>query len=292
MMKLAVIVDSTAYLEALADHPDIYQVDLAVQFADGSVQIDTSSLHEVQAFYDKLQQVPDLPTTSQPPLGAYYDLLDKLIDADYTHAVFIVLSAHISGTYQTAQMIAVEYNDRITTHVIDSKSASVVTEHLAEVAIQLAEEGATFDEIIEKLEWLVNERQIYLMVDDLNNLVKGGRLKQSEALMGGLLRIRPLLHFDDEGEIKLFEKIRSDKRVYKRWLQLIEEANEKYPQGIHIALAHGDDLEGIKEVRQLIEEHYPQQTVHIGLLGPVVGTHTGRRSKGMGLFPNLSNKED
>lgn len=290
-MKLAVIVDSTAYMKDSATHPDIYQVDLAVQFNDGRVQVDTSNIEEVQGFYDKLQQADHLPITSQPPLGVYYDLLDKLIDANYTHVIFVVLSAQISGTYQTARMVAAEYNDKITSYVVDSKSASVVTEHLAHTALQLAKEGVAFEEIINTLEWIVGERQIYLMVDDLNNLVKGGRLKQAEALLGGLLRIRPLLYFDEEGEIKLFEKIRSDKRVYKRWLELIQEGIDRYPQGIYVALAHGDDFEGIEEVRQLINEHYPQFDIQVRILGPVVGTHTGRKSKGMGIFPKLENKE-
>ncbi|MGX7349518.1 DegV family protein [Dolosicoccus paucivorans] len=291
-MKLAVIVDSTAYLlDEFAENPDVYQVDLAVQFNDGSVQIDTSNKQEVQSFYDKLQQSDHLPTTSQPPLGMYYELMDQLIETGYTHALFIVLSSQISGTYQTAHMVAEEYSDRLTTYVVDSKSASGVTEYLARATFIFKDEGQSFDEIVKNLEWLVGERQIYLMVDDLNNLVKGGRLKQSEALLGGLLRIRPLLYFDEAGEIKLFEKIRSDKRVYKRWLQLIDEAIEKYPQGIHIALAHGDDYEGIEEVRQLISEHYPDHYIRVALLGPVVGTHTGRKSKGMGIFPNLERKE-
>ena len=83
-MKAAVIVDSTAYLsEALAQHPDVYQVALSVNFSDGSVMKDTSDLQLLNEFYTRLKSESQLPTTSQPQPGDYLALLDQLVAAGY-----------------------------------------------------------------------------------------------------------------------------------------------------------------------------------------------------------------
>lgn len=289
-MKSAVIVDSVAYLpKELANHPDIFQIDLAVNFHDGSVMKDSSNDDEIAAFYSRLKTESQLPTTTQPPVGDYYELMDRIVEKGYEVVYCIHLSAGISGTYQSAVMVTNEYQDKIITYCIDSKGASVGMQALASAALDMIQQNEPHEDIAQKLHWLVEHSRIYLMVEDLNNFAKGGRLSTTSALLGGVLQIRPLLYFDDEGKIVLFEKIRTNKRVYKRWLELLEEAVQKYPKGVDIAFAHGDVAEEIEEIAAMMREKFPTIKITVSLLGPVVGTHTGKGAKGLGIFPNIQN---
>ena len=194
-MKAAVIVDSTAYLsEALAQHPDVYQVALSVNFSDGSVMKDTSDLQLLNEFYTRLKSESQLPTTSQPQPGDYLALLDQLVAAGYDTVYAIHLSSEISGTYQTARMLLCEYEDKLDAYAVDSGSSCMVMEILVKETLGWIDQGLSAEEVGRRLEWSARHSDVYLMVGDLNNLVKGGRLSASSAILGNILQIRPLLH--------------------------------------------------------------------------------------------------
>lgn len=289
-MKTALIVDSVGYLpEELSSLPNVFTIDLTVNFSDGTVINDSSEPSELKSFYNRLSKENQLPTTSQPQVGKYYSLLDQLVEEGYQTVYCIHLSAGISGTYQSAVMVTREYQDKIQAFCIDSKGASVTMEGIVRAALQLIEQEEEPSLIADKLTWLANESRIYLMVEDLSSLVKGGRLSATSALLGGVLQIRPLLYFDKEGKIVLFEKIRTNKRVFKRWSELVHEAKAKYPKGVNIAFAHGDVYDEIKQVEMQITSDHPGIHSSISALGPVVGTHTGRGAKGFAIIPNIDN---
>lgn len=289
-MKTALIVDSVGYLsDELNSLTNVYTIDLTVNFSDGTVINDTCAPAQLKSFYDRLSKENQLPTTSQPQVGKYYELLNQLVAEGYQTVFCIHLSAGISGTYQTAVMVTSEYQDKIQAYCIDSKGASVTMEGLVRAALKMIDQGEDSSLIANKLNWLANESRIYLMVEDLTNLVKGGRLSATSALLGGVLQIRPLLYFDQAGKIVLFEKIRTNKRVFKRWSELVQEAIEKYPKGISIAFAHADVYDEIKKVEMQIVAEHPGITSSVSALGPVVGTHTGRGTKGIAIIPHIDN---
>ncbi len=285
-MRTAIIVDSTAYLSGTtAQHPDVYRVDLTVNYSDGTTGLDAQGLNDQKEFYDRLLAEQTLPTTSQPTPGDYYRVMDDIVAKGYDAVFSIHLSSGISGTYQTARMVTSEYADRLKVFCIDSKAASVVMESLVEQTFALLEAGLTGEEIQEKLKWVAENARIYLMVEDLNNLVKGGRLNATGALVGSLLKIRPVLFFDGEGKIVVFEKIRTNKKVYQRWLELAQQRREMFPGGIRISFAHSNSLEETEVVRDMFKEELPDVSYHISGLGPVVGTHTGAGTKGCAIIP-------
>ncbi|MBK0347959.1 DegV family protein [Aerococcaceae bacterium zg-ZJ1578] len=287
-MKTAFIVDSTAGInEQLKAHPDVYEVILTVQFADGEIFKDTTDEESVIAFYEKLQQESTLPKTAQPSPGEYYQLIEHLVEQGYDSVIAIHLSSKLSGTYQTANMILQEYQGKLKTACIDSKGTSVVIENMLEQALHFYEAAElSFDEIVRQLEWLARESHIYMMIEDLNNLVKGGRLSAANAFLGGLLQIKPLLEFTETGEVALFEKIRTEKRVYRRWADLIQAALEKYPKGIHVRFGHSNALEAAKTAQKMMQELFPQViSFSIGYLTPVVGVHGGSGVQGMAIIP-------
>ncbi|MBD3949763.1 DegV family protein [Tuanshanicoccus lijuaniae] len=288
MLKTAFIVDSTAGInEQLKAHPDVYEVSLTVQFADGEIFNDTTDEASVVAFYQKLKQESTLPKTAQPSPGEYYQLVEQLVDKGYDSVIAIHLSGQLSGTYQTASMILQEYQAKLKTACINSKGTSVVIENMLEQALQFYEhERLSFEQIVSQLEWLATESHIYMMIEDLNNLVKGGRLSATNAFLGGLLQIKPLLEFTETGEVALFEKIRTEKRVYRRWAELIQAALDKYPKGIHVRFGHGNALEAAKKAQQMMQELFPQVlSFGIGYLTPVVGVHGGNGVQGIAIIP-------
>lgn len=285
-MKTAIIVDSTAYLsDELAEHADVYQVNLSVTFSDGAVGPDSRDQAGQLAFYHRLVSERQLPTTSQPVPGDYYDVLDEIVAKGYDVVYCIHMSSGISGTFQTAKMITSEYQDRLTIFCIDSKGASVLMEGLVQQTLRLSDSALTPDEIYDKLLWVAQNSRIYLMVEDLNNLVKGGRLSAAAALVGGMLKVRPVLMFDAEGKIVVYEKIRTNKRVYQCWLKLAHQAIEDFPDGIDISFAHSAAYDEINSVKDVFQKHLPEINFRISGLGPVVGTHTGAGTKGFCFIP-------
>lgn len=282
-MKTAIIVDSTAYLdEDLRNHPDIYELVLTTTFADGT-EFPDSSDPEIQArFYEKLKSADELPKTSQPAPGTYVELIEEIIEKEYDQLLCIHLSQTFSGTYQTAKMLTSEYSDQLTIHVMDSKGVSEIIGGIVEQGLEMLEKGLEFEEICEKLEWVAKNSTIYLTVADLYNLEKGGRVNMATARIGNLLKVRPLLYVDAAGEVEVLDKIRTDKKVNRRLAKIAKEDAEKYPNGMMLRFAHAVDEERLKATIEAVSETVPHLEYKVGTLGPVIGTHTGTGTVGMG----------
>ncbi len=288
-MKTAIIIDSTAYAnDELKNHPDIYELDLTVTFDDGTQFVDSSDLKVQEEFYAKLQQSETLPQTSQPSPGIYVQLVQEIIDKGYDQLLCIHLAQTFSGTYQTAKMLTSEFADQIKVHVVDSKGVSLIIGTLVEQALDMIEKGLSFEEICENTEWSAKRGTIYLTVSDLDNLVKGGRLNSSVASVGNLLRVRPLLCVDEEGKVSVLEKIRTDKKVNKRLAEIAKEDLEQSPNGMILKFAHAVDEERLQETIKVVHQAVPELEYEVGTLGPVIGTHAGVGTVGMGTIPKAS----
>ncbi|MDN6730594.1 MAG: DegV family protein, partial [Atopostipes suicloacalis] len=226
-----------------------------------------------------------LPVTSQPAPGKYIQLVEEIIDEGYDQLICIHISAAFSGAYQTAKMVTAEYIDQIDTIVIDSKGVSLIMEYMVIQAMEMLEKKLNLDEIEEKLNWVAKESVVYLTVDDLEYVIAGGRIGPAQAKLGNLLRIKPLLQMDEKGEVQLLDKVRTDRRINKQLAFKAKEAVDKYPNGIMLGFAHALARERmdktIKEVTALV----PELSYKTAVLGPVIGTHTGAGTIGMGTIP-------
>ena len=291
MMKTALIVDSTAYLnEDIANHPDVYTIPLSLVFENGTYYQDTSDRSIQLKFYEDLERSTTLPKSSQPQPGKYYELMDTLVSKDYQAVIAIHLSSGISGTYSLGQSIMQEYQDRLECYCVDSKSSCIVMEVLTRLAIESLESGLSPQTVAKQLIWQSQRGQTYLMVELLDNLVKGGRLNAAGALVGQLLKIRPVLYFDEAGKILLFEKVRTNKKVFLRWIELAQAAWEKYPEGVIFMLTHAENEEACDKMKDMLLQAFPDSEVHINRLGPVITTHTGKGCLGFGILPKIQNE--
>lgn len=285
-MKTAIIIDSTAYAHpSIINHPDVFELKFTTTFADGEEYVDSSDPIVLQEFYSKLQIAEQLPKTSQPAPGEYIKILDEIVEKGYDQLLCIHLSGGLSGAYQTAKMVAAEYEDRLAIRIVDSKGAAIVIEGMIIQALAMLEQGLELEEIYQKLTWVAENSTIYLTVSDLQNLVKGGRLPASLAKVGEMLKIKPLLCIGANGKIELFDQIRTDKKMNKRFQQLVEDDLKKYPQGITLGFAHAMDEDRLALTMEEVSKNTPVIESRMGVLGPVIGTHTGIQSIGMAIIP-------
>lgn len=277
-MKTAVVTDSTAYIpKELREKLNIHMVPLSVIFGNESLreEIDLTA----EEFYEKVK-VGELPTTSQPPIGQFVELFEQLAK-EYDSVITVHLSSGISGTYQGA-VSAGDMVEGINVYPFDSETACMVQGFYAIEAAELAAQGQTADEIIARLNKMKESMRAYFMVDDLSHLQRGGRLSNAQAFIGSLLQVKPLLHFVDK-KIEPYEKIRTKKKALNRVADLL--GSDANSGGSYRAVViHANREEDAMEWKADLEAKYPNVEFTISYFGPVVGTHLGEGSLGMGWY--------
>lgn len=278
-MKVAVLTDSTAYIpKDLRKKHNIYMVPLSVVFGEESYreEIDITT----EEFYDKMRDLEDLPTTSQPSVGS---LLEKYkeIAAEYDALISIHLSSEVSGTYQAA-VSAGEMVDNIQVYTYDSEYSAMAQGFYVLEAAEMAKQGKTPEEIIARLDEVKEIIRAYFVVDDLTNLQKGGRLSNAQAVIGSMLKIKPVLHMVD-GLILPFEKIRTRKKAVSRVIGMLTEDAEQ-GQVSKVVFIHGNNEGSAVKLRDQFQRKFPHIETHISYFGPVIGTHLGENSIGVSWY--------
>jgi DegV family protein with EDD domain len=282
-MKTAIVTDSTAYIpKELRDRLNIHMIPLSVIFGGETYQEEVDIT--ASEFYEEVSIQEKLPTTSQPPVGQFVELFEKL-STDYDAVISIHLSSGISGTYQGAVQ-AGEMVKSIKVYPYDSEISCMIQGFYAIEGAKLAREGKTADEIVGLLDEMKESVQAYFMVDDLAHLQRGGRLSQAQAIIGSLLQVKPLLHFVDK-VIVPFEKIRTKKKALKRVEGILEEA-VKSGEAYQASIIHANREDEAIEWKNELEEKYPNVEFNVSYFGPVIGTHLGEGSMGMGWARKMS----
>ncbi|MCY3030994.1 DegV family protein [Aerococcus sp. Group 1] len=282
-MKAAFIIDSTASLpDNMKNLPNVMEVELSVRFPDGEVFGDTTDIAESKRFYNKLETSEELPSSSQPQPVEFYRVCDRLVEEGYDTVFGIFLSSKISGTLQTAHMILEEYADHFNSYIIDSKGTSIQMLHILKEGMAMVEEGRQPEAIAEEMQWIADNSRVYVMLKDLKNIVKGGRATSFQAALSTMLRVFVILYFNEAGEVVLFDKVRTKRKVIKRYIELVQEAKDRYPAGLKLAFAHGNAPEEVKEFEQAILAEFPDLDYMTTYLTPVLGTHGGQGCIGMG----------
>lgn len=279
-MKLAVVTDSTAYLpDRIKTHEDLFIIPIPV-ILDGKIYNEGIDI-EADEYYGLLNSSSEFPTTSQPALGEVIELYESIAAKGYDTILSIHLSSGISGFVSTLFSLK-ESIKGIDLHPYDSKITSMPMGHMVEVALEGAEKSTSIEAILTKLDIIRDNTYAYLVVEDLNNLVRGGRLTNGAALIAGLLKIKPILTFED-GKIVLFEKIRSTKKAFSRSEQIIGQRNVEIGLPVKLYVIHANNLTVAEEEKKKLQEQYPQAEIEIGHFGPVIGTHLGEKAIGIAI---------
>lgn len=224
----------------------------------------------------------ELPKTSQPSIAELEDLLSTLAGNGYTHVLGLFLSSGISGFYQNIQFLKDEF-PQLEIAFPDSKITSAPLGIMVQSALNWAEAGLDFNEILRRINVQIDGTSAFIMVDDLNHLVKGGRLSNGTAILGNLLNIKPILYFNHHGVIKVFEKIRTEKKATKRLIELVEErtSSGKY----EIIVIHANAVDKAETLCQSLLESNISAEISLATFGSVIGTHLGEGSIALGYIP-------
>ncbi len=280
-MKLAVITDSSAFLQAeTLRKEDLFVLDIPVNI-DGQEYVEGVNL-TAQEFYEKMASTSELPKTSQPSIAKLDEILSSLKAKGYTHALGLFLSSGISGFYQNIQYMKDEY-EGLTIAFPDTRITSAPLGYMVESVLKWAEQGDGFESILDKVTEQIENTSAFIMVDDLDHLVKGGRLSNGAAILGNLLSIKPILYFNDQGVIEVYEKVRTEKKATKRLVEIVKEATAI--GNYQITVIHGNAPQKAADLRQLLIDGGVATDVSIATFGSVIGTHLGEGSIALGYTP-------
>ncbi|MFV8829083.1 DegV family protein [Alkalihalobacterium sp. APHAB7] len=270
MKKIAFVTDSTAYItEDLKNHPDVYVMPLAIIFGD-TVYEDGISLTTEQ-LYEKIKQSKEVPKTSQPAVGKFVELYEKL-KKDYEQAIAVHISSKLSGTLESSR--SASEMAEFPVEIIDSKSMSYAITSLIQTGMKLAEEGVEGDTIAQRLREEADKGENYILLGSLEQFYKGGRMSGTQFLIGNLLQIKPIIRINQNGEFEVFEKVRSEKKAVRRLLELIEHAYDKHSIS-EVQIMHGNVLEKAVALEKDVKSKFPNMNVVIGEISSTIAAHAG-----------------
>jgi len=278
-MRTAILTDSTAYIPLeIREQLNIHMIPLSVVFGSETYreEIDITA----EEFFQKLKHADKLPTTSMPPIGLFVEKYEELAK-DYDAVICIHLSSGISGTFQ-GSVTTGEMVDNIKVYNFDSELACRIEGFYVIEAAKMAQQGADPETILARLEEMKKSVRAYFMVDDLTNLQRGGRLSSAQAILGSLLQVKPVLHFQDK-KIVPFEKIRTRKKAVNRIVELLE-ADASSGEPMEAVIVHANNEEQAIELKEQLSKQLPNVEFDISYFGPVIGTHLGEGALGIGWY--------
>lgn len=256
MSKIAVMTDSNSGITQI-EAKEMGITVLPMPFIiDGKTYYEDISLTQKE-FYEKLAQNADV-STSQPSVEDVLKYWDKALE-DADELVYIPMSSGLSGSCSTAQMLSKDYNGRV--QVVDNQRISVTQRQSAVDAMELAGRGMNAAQIKELLEQEKMQSSIYIMLDTLTYLKKGGRITPAAAALGTALRLKPVLQIQGE-KLDAFTIARTKKQGVAKMINAMEtDIKERFGgmenmDHIHIEVAHTANEEAAKEFEEELREHF------------------------------------
>jgi DegV family protein with EDD domain len=279
MASIGIVTDSTAYLdpEYVRQH-DIKVVPLKVIMDDVSYRegVDIGN----QEFYQRLKQPGVFPTTSQPSAGEFLEAYEEM-SGKYDSLVSIHISAGISGTCESARSAAVEMGD-YPIRIVDSRFTGILLAMLVDELVKGRDSGLGLDELVSMVEEKIRQSNLLFMVATLEYLHRGGRIGGAQALMGSMLRIKPILYID--GTIDALEKVRGTGKALDRLVELA--AERAGGRKVRVGLTHVQDEERMFELMEKVKValNCDPEDISWNETGPVIGSHVGPGTVGVGFF--------
>ncbi|MFY9286762.1 MAG: DegV family protein [Tissierellaceae bacterium] len=274
-MRVKILTDSSSDLsEELLKKYDIDRLSLIV--TKGEEQYLDSVTISAKTVYDRMRK-GEVFSTSQIPPGTFIEKFDEYARNKET-VIYLAFSSELSGTYQAAvfakEQIQEEYPDFDLT-IVDTKAASLGFGLIVLEAARLAQEGKTKEEILEAVDFYLDNIQHVFTVDNLEYLYRGGRVTKTAAFVGGLLNIKPILNVED-GKLVPIEKVRGEKQVYKAMLDIMEARTKEadLPNQL-VGISHADNYENALRLKNMITERFGVKDFMINDIGPTIGAHVG-----------------
>ena len=273
MSKVAIVTDSNSGItQKRGEELGIYVLPMPF-FIDGELYLEDITLSQEQ-FYEKLGADSEI-STSQPSPGDVMDLWDKLLE-DYDEIVCIPMSSGLSSTCETALSLAQDYDEKV--QVVNNQRISATQEQSVYDAIKLRDEGKSAAEIRQVLEKEKMQASIYITVDTLKYLKKGGRITPAAAAIGTVLNLKPVLQIQGE-KLDAFAKVRGWKAAKKTMLNAIEkDLTDRFADvkdQMVLGMAYTCSKEEADEWKNEIQTRFPDYELVEGPLSLSIACHIG-----------------
>ena len=278
-MTFKILTDSTA------DLPESWTQEHDVQVLGLTIQLDGQTYETVGP--DKLTSEQLLakmesgskPTTSQINVGQFEDVFRQYA-REGTAVLYVAFASALSGTYQSAvmarEMVLEDYPEAIIT-ILDTKAASMGEGLLVMKAVEARAAGQSLEQTADLLQSLVPRVKTYFLVDDLNHLMRGGRISKAAALMGSLVNIKPIIAVTADGSLDSVAKVRGKKKAQAEVVGMtLETISESL-----VVIAYAGEKEVAENVKEQLLASGQVTEVLILPLGPVISTHTGPGTLGL-----------
>lgn len=276
MAKIAIITDSNSGItQKQGEELGIYVLPMPFTINEETYFEDINL--EAEKFYQEQAAGSDI-FTSQPSPETVMGLWDKLLNEGYEEIVHIPMSSGLSGSCQSALMLAQDYDGKV--QVVNNQRISVTQRQSAMDAKALAENGYHADEIREKLEEDKFNSSIYIMLDTLYYLKKGGRITPAAAALGTILRLKPVLQIQGE-KLDAYAKARTTEQGKSIMVKAIKSDMENRFDGLtdgtgyHIAMAHTQNLAAAEAWREEVLKEFPAAEIYMDRLPLSIACHIG-----------------
>ncbi|HAZ2743416.1 DegV family protein [Enterococcus faecalis] len=272
MTNVKIVTDSSCTMEkSLRDELNIHMMPLSIM-VDGVVYPDDDHLPG-EKFMDMMANAKALPKTSQPPIGEFVELYDRLGE-DGSEVLSIHMTKGLSGTVEAARQASNLSSSKVT--VIDSDFTDQGLSFQVIQAAKLAQAGAGVPEILAEIERVKQNTKLYIGISTLDNLVKGGRISRTTGLLSNIFNMKVVMDFENT-ELIPVAKGRGVK-TFNKWFDELKSELSKIPNVRQIGISHADGLElanGFKEGLQAIFKDMDIPVLHTN---PVIATHTGKNA--------------
>ncbi|CBL31711.1 EDD domain protein, DegV family [Enterococcus faecalis] len=272
MTNVKIVTDSSCTIEkSLRDELNIHMMPLSIM-VDGVVYPDDDHLPG-EKFMDMMANAKALPKTSQPPIGEFVELYDRLGE-DGSEVISIHMTKGLSGTVEAARQASNLSSSKVT--VIDSDFTDQGLSFQVIQAAKLAQAGAGVPEILAEIERVKQNTKLYIGISTLDNLVKGGRISRTTGLLSNIFNMKVVMDFENT-ELIPVAKGRGVK-TFNKWFDELKSELSKIPNVRQIGISHADGLElanGFKEGLQAIFKDMDIPVLHTN---PVIATHTGKNA--------------
>jgi DegV family protein with EDD domain len=276
-LAVRIVTDSTSDIPApLASELGISVVPLSVIFGDEVFREGIEITHDL--FYDKLVRSKVLPTTSAPSVGDFLEVYERVLK-ETDEIVSIHLSSKLSATYNNACLAAKQLVDKgAHIEVLDSLSVSFGLMFMSAAAARAARNGAGFEEIRKIVDQMIPRAHVYVVLDTLEYVRRGGRIGRARAFLGAVLKVKPILSFEG-GEVNPEERVRTKALAMERLLQIATSYRIK-----QAGIGYSTNPQEADDLKHRLEAMVPGIDIQIVRLGPVLGVHGGPGTLGIGVL--------
>jgi DegV family protein with EDD domain len=269
--KIALVVDSTADLpEEIIESGNIHIVPVRLSFGDKHY-IDKTTM-TIDEFWYELEINPNHPKTSQPTPGDFRRQY-QFLSTHYDSAISIHLPPTVSGTYQSA-ISAAQALTNFPIRIVDANNVSIATGLITIRASEAVEANKSFDETLKIINEAIHNTNIYILLESLEFLVRGGRIPRSKKRIADILRAHPVLSLNDKGKVDSIGKIFGHQNTDEKFLEFV---SKKIPHGVdyRVGITHGGCEDRAKKMAEYFSSLIGKENVFFSQLGPGLGTHAG-----------------